>query len=284
MLRFLQIDAEAKELMDGLNELTFTYYKCTNVIVPGSFSTPSDIALYKRNVVCFAADMLDLEKRWMMEETNILETPAVKALLRGLQCNADDLSGLSLGFHSEKLAFLKVASILEMFCGEVCLNKMIYRESDVEDFPKDKFKVQHLGMGVAETWRGTPDCRLRGFSLGDVPVVSGNINLPHEEGSNGTTSVYEAKLKIDKRQHLRQLVKTCVVASFVENNLHPTLNSMVPAICIDVERALVALYCPKQDILLVSDLFKWRNDMTLNTAGIALLWAMINHRYENLIF
>ena len=29
MLCFLQIDAEAKELMDGLNGLTFTYiYKC----------------------------------------------------------------------------------------------------------------------------------------------------------------------------------------------------------------------------------------------------------------
>ena len=83
MLRFLQIDAEAKELMDGLNELTFTYYKCTNVIAPGIFSMPSNITLHKRNVVCFAADMLDLEKRWMMEETNILEMPAVKALLQG---------------------------------------------------------------------------------------------------------------------------------------------------------------------------------------------------------
>ena len=280
MLCFLQIDAEAKKLMDGLNELTFTYYKCTDVIVPGCFSTPSDIGLRKRNVVCSAADMLDL---WMMEETNIPETPAVKAFLRGLQCiNADDLSDLTLGFHSEKLAFLKVASILEMFCTEVCLNKMIYRESDVEDFPKDKFKVQHLGMGVAETWRGTPDCRLRGFPLGDVPVVSGN--LPHEEESNGTTSVYEAKLKINKSRHLRQVVKTCVVASFIENGLHPTLNSMVPAICIDIERAFVVLYCPKQDILLVSDLFKWRNDTTLNITGIALLWAMINHRYENLMF
>ena len=137
-------------------------------------------------------------------------------------------------------------------------------------------------MGVTETWRGTPDCHLRGFPLGDVLVVSGNINLLYEEGSNCTTSVYEAKLKIDKRQHLRQLVKICVIASFIENNLHPTLNSMVLAICIDVEQALVALYCPKQDILLVSDLFKWRNGMTLNTMGIALLWAMINHRCENL--
>ena len=159
-------------------------------IVPGIFSMPSDITLHKRNVVCFAADVLDLEKRWMMEETNNPETPAVKALLRSLQCNADDLSDLSLSFDLEKLAFC----ILEMFCAEVCLNKMTYRESDVEGFPKDKFKVKHLGMGVVETWGETLDYRLQGFPLGDVPVVSGNINLPHEEGSNGTTSVYEAKL------------------------------------------------------------------------------------------
>ena len=51
------------------------------MFVPGSFSMPLDIAMHKRNVV---ADILDLEKRWMMEETNIPETPAVKALLQGL--------------------------------------------------------------------------------------------------------------------------------------------------------------------------------------------------------
>ena len=65
--------------------------------------------------------------------------------------------------------------------------------------------------------------------------------VPCEEGSNGTTAVVEAKLKINRKRNLSQVMKTCIVASFIENNLYPRLNSMVPAICVDTERAMVEL-------------------------------------------
>ena len=130
---------------------------------------------------------------------------------------------------------------------------------------------------------GVPDGRLRGNALdGDIPIVSVHKQC-ESSGSNGNTTVCEAKLKISKK-NLPQLIKTCVVSSFIERNLHPGLNSMVPAILMDTEKAIVALYCVETDLLLVSDAFKWNDGNTLNMSGITFLWAMINHRYENIIF
>ena len=156
---------------------------------------------------------------------------------------------------------------------------------DVENINGDqKILVKNLGMSVAETWRGIPDCRLRGISLeSDVPLLSGSTQ-PQEDRSNGTTAVCEAKLKIDQRKNLIQVVKTCVVSSFIEANLHPGLNTMVPTILIDTEKAMVVLYCAKSDLLLVSKTFYWRENDKFNVAGITFLWAMINHRYDKAIF
>ena len=43
-------------------------------------------------------------------------------------------------------------------------------------------------MGIAETWRGSPDGPLWGFPLeNDVPLISGH-SLHHDEGSNETSS------------------------------------------------------------------------------------------------
>jgi len=138
-------------------------------------------------------------------------------------------------------------------------------------------------MGMAETWRGIPNSRLRGISLeSDVPLLAGST--PQDSGSNGTTAVCEAKLKIDKKKNLIQIVKACVVSSFIEANLHPGLNSSVPAILIDSEKAMVALYCAKSDVLLVRKIFYWRDNDKFNVAGITFLWAMINHRYNKVIF
>ena len=55
--------------------------------------------------------------------------------------------------------------------------------------------VDYLGMGIAKTWRGVPDSRLRSNALdGDIPMVSGHMQC-ESSGSNGTTTVCEAKLK-----------------------------------------------------------------------------------------
>ena len=60
--------------------------------------------------------------------------------------------------------------------------------------------VEHLGMGVLETWRGIPDARLRGSALDiDMPMLRG-IEQSGDSGSNGTTTVCEAKLKINMKK------------------------------------------------------------------------------------
>lgn len=212
-----------------------------------------------------------------MNETNIPETPAIKTLLKGLEVNVD-LSCFDVGFHSEKAALLEVAKVLKIFCQEVTLNAMTYNKDDLPS----GFTVKHLGMGIAETWRGAPDVRIRGTALEyDVPLLSGGDRQTDSEsdGSNGTSTACEAKLKLTKKD-FAQLVKTAVVASFIEANLHPNINTTVPTILIDTKRAVIAFYCSKVDILMISEPFKWRDAICFNKAGIAFLWVMINHRYK----
>ena len=169
---------------------------------------------------------------------------------------------------------------MKFFCSKVTLSSLSYNNDDL-DIKDDKIVLDDLGMGVAEMWRGIPDGRLRGSALyADIPIISGHKQR-ESSGSNGTSVVCEAKLKISKR-NLPQLIKTCVVSSFIEKNLHPGLNSMVPTILLDTEKAIVVLYCAENDLLLVSDAFRWKDDNTLNMSGITFLWAMINHRYEDM--
>ena len=181
---------------------------------------------------------------------------------------------LNTGFHSEKLAFLGVACVLQLFCTKITLSVNTYGSSEIDG---NIIVVNSLGIRVGETWRSVPDARLRGNALeSDIPVLSG-YKQP-DDGLNGTTAVCEGKLKVDVKKHLPQLVKTCIVSSFIEGNLHPHLSTMVPAIIMDTEKAMVVLYCYKHDLLLVSNPFKWRDSYKFNVTGIAFLWAMINHR------
>ena len=270
--------------MDEVCSIRFGFYRCKNLVVPSTFSQ-DDLLLSKRNAYCFANDVLRFKSSWLVGpgNTSIPEMPAIKMFLEGLKHS--NLNALELGFHTEKQAFMEVAEILKNFCTNITLSAMSYNDTDADNFTdKTKIKIEHLGMGVAETWRGIPDARLRGSALhSDITVMSGSI-LSHDDGSNGTTAVCEAKLKINPKKNLSQLVKTCVVASFVEKNLHPDLPAMVPSILIDTKNVMVALYCAKTDLLLVSDMVTWRKQNCFDLPGIFLLWAMINHRYEIVIF
>lgn len=96
-------------------------------------------------------------------------------------------------------------------------------------------------MGAPEIWRGIPNCWIRSTALyTDVPVASGCV-LDNDK-SNGTTTVCETKLKIDSKSNLPQLIKTCKVSSFIEVNLYPGQNTMVPTMLMDTERAVIVLY------------------------------------------
>ena len=57
-----------------------------------------------------------------------------------------------------------------------------------------------------ETWRGTPDSRIRGFAMdSDVPFVTGFRQS--EDGSNGTSAACEAKLEIKRKSTCHNLLK-----------------------------------------------------------------------------
>lgn len=242
--------------------------------MPSCFST-NDLKLQKRNAYCTAKDILHIEKSWFREKINTSENASVEALLRGLKANIN-LSQLKLGFRLEKDAFLHIVDSWKIFCKEIILSRKNYANSDLENFNKDKIKV---GMGVAETWRGIPDSRIRWFSL-DSEVLLLPSKKSANPDSNGTSTVCEAKLKIDKEQHFAQLVKTVVVSAFIKHNLHLDLNTTIPAILVDDKQAMVALYCVKEDLLLLSEVFCWRTGSLFNSPEISFLWAMINHRYE----
>lgn len=182
----MSAEAEAETVMDGINEITFAYYKCTGLIVPSIFSG-QDMKLHKRNAYCFGGEILHFEKEWLMKETDLPQSPAIKDLLRGLKSTVD-LDVLNAGFHAEKSAFLQVVNVLQLFCSKITLSANTYNTDDLQNVDGDKIAVNNLGMGIAETWRGVPDGRLRGNALESViTILSGSVQ-PQSSGSNGTTT------------------------------------------------------------------------------------------------
>ena len=87
------------------------------------------------------------------------------------------------------------------------------------------------------------------------------------------------KCKLTEAEYWPQLVKTCVVSAFIENNLYPDLNPMIPVVMLDKETARVAVYNPLNDILMLSDRFFWQEEQQFNKSGLTLLLATIIHRY-----
>ena len=151
---------------------------------------------------------------FLTKQTDIPETLEIEMLLKGLDSNID-LSTFETGFHSEKLAFLEVTKVLQLFCQEVTVNAMNYRKVDIQDCSS---------TSQFETWRGSPDGQIRGIVMNMIMMY-----LYCQFNNPGTSTACEAKLKFAKGDY-PQLVKTAVVASFIEANLHPNLNTMVPTI------------------------------------------------------
>ena len=59
-----------------------------------------------------------------------------------------------------------------------------------------------------------------------------------------------------------QFSAEAIITSFIEHNLHPDLNSMVPLISINCRNFVVALYDVSNDLLLVSEEVPWRTDQS----------------------
>jgi len=77
-------DKETWAVMDGIGAIRLSFYKCTDLMVPSTFNR-QDARFHKRNACCFGSNILHFNKRWLMERTDLPETPAIKVLLRGLK-------------------------------------------------------------------------------------------------------------------------------------------------------------------------------------------------------
>ena len=88
--------------------------------------------------------------------------------------------------------------------------------------------MEWLGVGTSSTWHGYPDVHFKISSSYtiylDTPIVT---FADSEEGTPGNTTAIVAKLNVSANK-LMQLVATCVVGSFTENDLHEKLHNAVP--------------------------------------------------------
>lgn len=145
------------------------------------------------------------------------------------------------------------------------------------DERSDFVSVGNLGMGSKETtWYGTPDGRLRGFSSdSDVAFLSNEED--EEPESDGASVNLEVKRVI---KHESQAIGTAVVASFTENSLHPSLNSLVPCILLNCNSLQVYMYDCVSDVLMITEKVSFRQGPKLEKSSMLFLWLFINHRYR----
>ena len=236
-----------------------------------------DMSFDKIGAFCRANNLFSFEKEWFVDlDCPNVAKPAVKALLCAIEQEESLLSPLKEKYSIEKIFFVHVAGILSNFASQVKLSARTYSDEFVKGhcdkhplFYNERITCEHLGMGVMGLWRGKADCRLRGM-IGehDVAILAKGMqpkspcsspeSSPTTE-SDGATVVCEGKLKLTSgREYWPQLVKTCVVSAFIEHNLHPSLNPVVPTILLDHEQARIAMYNSLNDVLMISDEFKWQ--------------------------
>ena len=86
----------------------------------------------------------------------------------------------------------------------------------------------------------------------------------------------EAKSQV---KHCFQAIGIVVLSSFIENNLHPLLNSMVPRILVNCKTVQVLLYDCRKDVLFITEKVRFIKEGQVIPNAILFMWFYINHRY-----
>ena len=196
---------------------------------------------------------------------------------------------------NEHTAFLHICQ--KLFVPLCCKDEVILEQTYTKYIQSlgqgsDGLKACNIGFGSFQTWHGSPDARVRGTEVihsSDSTTEENTMDPAHNSDnsadsadsiiSNGLTTVIEAKLQWNKH-HMPQMVSTCVVSSFIENNLHSNYPSIVPTILIDVKRFMVCLYDCNEDVLLISRPVQLQSKrrQALSRSAVLFLWLVINHR------
>lgn len=157
-----------------------------------------------------------------------------------------------------------------------------------------------LGVGSEQTWHGASEVRVRDCNimhvdspmLEDIEVISDTdddddtastsgakaIGTSDSCPSPGSSVVFEGKLQMNIRKHVSQLSVSCVVNSFIENNLHPNLNPMVPSILFNKTAFRIGFYNCVEDVLLISEPRALTTNNGISKTAVLLLWLVVNHR------
>ena len=164
-------------------------------------------------------------------------------------------------------------------------------------FVEAGLRSEHIGMGTTKTWHGSANARVRGCELvvmnteADDSDDDGVATDEEDKGScssssseadtlvssDGASTNIEVKKKASSsRKHVSQLIATCVVSSFTEHQRHPSKNTLVPALLIDISKLRVCLYDCVNDVLFMSQpRLLSHKGIRLSTTAVVFLWLVI---------
>ena len=286
------VGTESTRLIQGVGKTKLSFYKVVYPFAANSTFTNLSLSLQPisdSNGSLAALSMLsilDIEIETLMGQNlcNDHSREAVGRLMTVLKqvFSADEIAG-----NTKSKLFLSITEhLLQQLCTEVVLDKTTYRallQHDKTAMGCDEENESNvtcglLGIGNSrKTWYGTPDGRCRGGNSDT------NVRGPNQTSSGSTPGdTIEAKLNTQPN-HITQIVGESVISSFIESNLHPELNPMIPSIIIDGQKFGVSIYDKENDLLLLGWDIPWltENDdseLQLDEVGVVILWAMLHHR------
>ena len=296
----MSTESKAKAIIEDLGEKRFSILKI-GYFDPTAVLSKVTFTIDQTNRIVLGKSLFCIEAAALMGQQT--DFPGKEALERFLTVLPTlDPADISHG-STEATTFINIAeNLLAKISQRVTLSKDQYdtlMKRDPPYVPPDEellsdtpnvspcteLAVEYTGIGTLDTWHGTPDARLRAYQTpSETTVLSGvasNVSPAHSSGDN---VIIAAKLDTDNINR-QQLISTTVVSSFIERNLHPDANPMVPVILITIPTTQICLYDSTIDLLLISDVLEWINveKNTFNVVNLFLIWVFIHHRYVAIV-
>ena len=255
--------------------MSFAFAEVKHASPIGSFTSLHDTIQYTDTYLeeIAAADLFNITENILMGETESEdETLAVDRLVHTLNDKTGRKSlheGLKEKYESDQFWFISSHLLLPL-SGECILSNDICKKLSIGGVPKDLFA--HTGIGSKDTWHGKPDAI---------------CNIILNTGEYGATETpVEAKARNFSFSMLNQVVGQAVVASFIQRNTYPRMNSLVPAVGISGCGSMTAaMYDCKHDILLhfhknTKCTCEYINKVTgqYYKEAVVLLWLLLHHQ------
>lgn len=271
------------DLLTDVKDVSFYFYRVTENFNPTSAFSRIDLNMAPFKSTDGAHIGIKAEELYKLNQ--ITATGENRDAVHFI-CTCKDIPWPPFTQMSEHTAFIEISrQILAPISGknEVILDRT-YRNLLKDLVTDSRLTSDCIGFGSSETWHGSPDARVRGTEIIGHNFIDDDATEPFgsdndEEISDTCSNVSTGTTTTIETKHLQQLVATCVVSSFIENNLQKKLPSMVPSILIDANGFSICFYDCVDDILLISQTIQLLSKTNrLSSNGVLLLWLTINHR------